>query len=335
MTIREIIEQNERSYLSPFASCSADTAGRDRPVTQDDVRTEYMRDRDRILHSKAFRRLKDKTQVFLSPQGDHYRTRLMHTLEVSQIARTCAKALRLNEDLVEAVALGHDLGHTPFGHAGERALNKLCPSGFRHFEQSLRVVEILENDGRGLNLTREVRDGIRNHQMSTIPGTLEGRVVRLCDKIAYIHHDMDDAQRAGIISESGIPPAVRAVLGETNKEILNTLIMDLISSSRDRNDICQSESVRDAMMALRRHMFAHVYTNPVAKHEEIKVDRIISSLYRYLEEHPDELSAEFRRMLEAGEQKERVVCDYISGMTDQYCIHRFQEIYVPKSWDVL
>lgn len=335
MTIREIIEQNERSYLSPFAACSGDTAGRDRPASQDDVRTEYMRDRDRILHCKAFRRLKDKTQVFLSPQGDHYRTRLMHTLEVSQIARTCAKALRLNEDLVEAVALGHDLGHTPFGHAGERALDKLCPFGFRHYEQSLRVVDILENEGQGLNLTREVRDGIRNHQMKTIPATLEGRVVRLCDKIAYIHHDMDDAQRAGIISEGDIPSSIRAALGDTNKEILNTLIMDLISASRDRDDICQSETVREAMMELRRHMFAHVYTNPVAKHEEIKVDRIISALYSYLTDHPDELSAEFRGMLEAGEPIERVVCDYISGMTDQYCIHRFEEIYVPKSWDVL
>ena len=335
MTIREVIEQNEKSYLSPFASCSCDTAGRDKPASRDDVRTEYMRDRDRILHCKAFRRLKDKTQVFLSPQGDHYRTRLMHTLEVSQIARTAAKALRLNEDLVEAIALGHDLGHTPFGHAGERALNKLCPSGFHHYEQSLRVVEILENDGRGLNLTREVRDGIRNHQMSTMPSTLEGKVVRLCDKIAYIHHDLDDARRAGILPENSIPASIRAVLGDSSKDILNSLVLDLISSSRDKADICQSDAAGEAMMALRRYMFEHVYTNPVAKHEEIKVDRIISALYDYLTEHPAELSREFRDMLEAGEPKDRVVCDYISGMTDQFCIHRFEEIFVPKSWDVI
>ncbi|MGN0361546.1 MAG: deoxyguanosinetriphosphate triphosphohydrolase [Bilifractor sp.] len=334
MNIREVIEKSEEEYLSPYASHSRDTRGRDWPIREDTVRTDYMRDRDRILHCKTFRRLKDKTQVFLSPQGDHYRTRLTHTLEVSQISRTVAKALRLNEDLVEAIALGHDLGHTPFGHAGERTLNRLCPFGFRHYEQSLRVVEKLEKDGKGLNLTWETRDGILNHQMNTTPHTLEGKIVRICDKIAYIHHDMDDAQRAGIISEDDIPITLRMTLGYTTRDRLNTLVMDLIDSSRGKDDIVQSEPIHAAMMTFRKLMFADVYTNPAAKSEEVKVDRMLTEMYRYYNEHLELLKGEYRKMLDQGEPPERVVCDYISGMTDQYAIHKFREIYIPKSWDV-
>ncbi|MCC6093706.1 MAG: deoxyguanosinetriphosphate triphosphohydrolase [Eubacterium sp.] len=334
MNIREVIEKSEEEYLSPYASHSRDSKGRDWPIREDTVRTDYMRDRDRILHCKTFRRLKDKTQVFLSPQGDHYRTRLTHTLEVSQISRTVAKALRLNEDLVEAIALGHDLGHTPFGHAGERTLNRLCPFGFRHYEQSLRVVEKLEKDGNGLNLTWETRDGILNHQMNTTPHTLEGKIVRICDKIAYIHHDMDDAQRAGIISEDDIPITLRMTLGYTTRDRLNTLVMDLIDSSQGKDDIVQSEPIHAAMMTFRKLMFADVYTNPVAKSEEVKVDRMLTEMYRYYNEHLELLKGEYRKMLDQGEPPERVVCDYISGMTDQYAIHKFREIYIPKSWDV-
>ncbi len=334
MTIRESIELEERKHLSPYAAHSADTRGRLRPVEPHAVRTDYMRDRDRILHSKAFRRLKEKTQVFLLPRGDHYRTRMMHTLEVSQIARTVAKALRLNEDLVETIALGHDLGHTPFGHAGERALNKLSPGGFQHNRQSLRVVDCLENNGQGMNLTWETRNGILNHQMSTSPATLEGKVVRLCDKIAYIHHDTDDAQRAGILTEDDIPITLRTTLGYTSKERLNTLVLDLIHNSMDQDDIRMSDRVFQAMMTFRRLMYADVYTNPVAKSEEVKVERIISALYGYLTDHPEALSEEYRVMLQKGEPQERIVCDYISGMTDQFCIRKFEEIFVPRSWDV-
>ncbi len=334
MTIREILEETEERDLSPYASLSRCSRGRDREEEQDDVRTVYMRDRDRILHSKAFRRLKDKTQVFLSPQGDHYRTRLVHTLEVSQLSRTVARALRLNEELVEAIALGHDLGHTPFGHAGERALRELSPFGFRHNEQSVRVVERLEKDGRGLNLTWEVRDGILNHQMDTVPATMEGRIVRLCDKIAYMHHDMDDAERAGIIDESRIPENVHRILGRTHKERLNTLIMDLISASRDQDDIKQSEEIRAAMMDLRQVLFDVVYTDSVAKTEERKVTRMLEQMFRYYREHPEDMTAESRKQMEAGEAPERVICDYISGMTDHYCIHTYHDIFIPKSWDV-
>ena len=334
MTIRETLERMEEQDLREGAALSAQSLGRDRPEVEDDVRTVYMRDRDRILHCKAFRRLKDKTQVFLSPQGDHYRTRLLHTLEVSQLSRTVGKALRLNEDLVEAIALGHDLGHTPFGHAGERALNALSPSGFRHYEQSVRVVERLEHGGSGLNLTREVRDGILNHQMHTTPATLEGRVVRLCDKIAYMHHDIDDAMRAGVFREEEIPVSIRKVLGETNKDRLDMLIMDLIRTSDAKNDICQSEEVEQAMLDLREILFRVIYTDSVAKQEEKKVIRMLEQMVRYYQDHPEEMTGEFQHLLEEGEPLEQVICDYISGMTDQYCIHRYHELFVPKSWDV-
>lgn len=334
MNIRETFEEREFQTLSPHAAHSRNSRGRERYEPECDIRTVYQRDRDRILHSKAFRRLKDKTQVFLSPQGDHYRTRQTHTLEVSQTARTVARALKLNEDLVEAIALGHDLGHTPFGHAGEAALNAIHPGGFRHAEQSVRVVEVLEKEGKGLNLTWEVRDGILNHRTAGSPSTLEGQVVRLCDKISYIHHDMDDSIRAGLLSEDDIPITLRVVLGDTCRERLNTLIHDMVENSLGKDSIRQSPEMAEAMKLLRELMFANVYRSSVAKKEEVKAKRMLTELYEYYTEHPDQLSGEYQRLIERGEKKEQVVCDYISGMTDQYSIHKFQEIYVPKSWAV-
>lgn len=334
MTIREAIEERELNNLSPFASYSRFSKGRDVKEEECDIRTVYQRDRDRIVHSKSFRRLKDKTQVFLSPQGDHYRTRLTHTLEVSQTARTIAKALMLNEDLVEAIALGHDLGHTPFGHAGEAALNSVCPEGFAHYKQSIRVVELLEKNGEGLNLTWEVRDGILNHRTSGSPATLEGQIVRLCDKISYIHHDMDDAERAGIIREEDIPENFRSLLGYSTRERLNTFIHDIVRNSAGKDAIVMSESIGQAMMELRQFMFAHVYRNPVAKKEEDKAKRMLVQLYEYYIEHPHKMSQEYFELISRrGEKPERAVCDYISGMTDQYSIVKFQEIYIPKSWE--
>ena len=294
MNIRESMEAREFELLSPFAAHSRKTRGRDREEEECDVRTVYQRDRDRILHSKSFRRLKDKTQVFLAPQGDHYRNRLTHTLEVSQIARTIAKALRLNEDLVEAIALGHDLGHTPFGHAGERALNCVHPDGFAHFRQSVRVVEVLEKNGEGLNLTWEVRDGILNHRTSGSPSTLEGQVVRFSDKIAYIHHDMDDAQRAEIITEDDIPVTLRMLLGYTTRERLNTFVHDIIENSLDKDVIRMSDEIQQAMLDLRRIMFENVYKNPAAKKEEEKAVKMLKELYEYYTDHPEKMSREYR-----------------------------------------
>ena len=279
MNIRESLEEREQEFLSPYAAHSRESRGRERPEEECDIRTVYQRDRDRILHCKAFRRLKDKTQVFLAPHGDHYRNRLTHTLEVSQTARTVAKALRLNEDLVEAIALGHDLGHTPFGHAGERALDKLNPMGFAHYKQSVRVAQVLEKKGRGLNLTWEVIDGILNHRTSGRPATLEGQVVRLCDKISYIHHDMDDAHRAGLISEDDIPITIRMLLGYTIRERLNTLIHNIVENSQGKDTIQMSEEVYQAMMDLRKIMFQNVYLNPKAKKEEAKAIDMLSKLY--------------------------------------------------------
>ena len=279
MTIREQMEEREKEYLSPCATLSMASRGRKRNEPQCDIRPVFQRDRDRILHSKAFRRMKQKTQVFLLPIGDHYRTRLTHTLEVSQNARTIGKALRLNEDLVEAIALGHDLGHTPFGHAGERALNNVCPCGFKHNEQSVRVVEVLEKHGEGLNLTWEVLDGIRNHKSAGMPATLEGQIVRLSDKIAYVNHDIDDAVRAGIMNEEELPKELRKVLGNSKRERLNTLTHDVIVNSMDKPKICMSEEVREALMELRTYMFTHVYENPLAKGEEDKAIRMVEDLY--------------------------------------------------------
>ena len=332
-TIREKTEELEFEIFSPHAAFSRNTRGRDRAEEPCDIRTEYQRDRDRILHSKSFRRLKQKTQVFLIPEGDHYRTRLTHTLEVSQLSRTIAKALRLNEDLVDAIALGHDLGHTPFGHAGERALNAVCPFGFAHYEQSVRVVELLEKKGEGLNLTWEVRDGIRNHRTSGTPATLEGQIVRYCDKIAYINHDIDDAERAGILNESDIPEESRRIMGDTTRKRLNTLIHDVIRNSEGRSSIAMSERMESAMKYLRTFMFQHVYRNSRAKSEESKAVRMLQELYRFYIENPDRLPEEYRFLMkEKAEAKERVVCDYIAGMTDSYSIHVYKELFVPKAW---
>ncbi len=335
MNIRESMEAREKQLLSPYAALSVNSRGRDVEEEECDVRTVYQRDRDRILHCKAFRRLKDKTQVFLAPQGAHYRNRLTHTLEVSQIARTIAKALRLNEDLVEAIALGHDLGHTPFGHAGERALDQVHPDGFAHYRQSVRVVEVLEKDGRGLNLTWEVRDGIKNHRTSGSPSTLEGQVVRFSDKIAYIHHDMDDAQRAEIITEDDIPITLRILLGYTTRERLNTFVHDIIENSMDSDVIRMSPRIEEALMDLRSIMFRSVYTNPVAKIEESKAMKMLTELYEYCIEIRGEMSREYRELIEYQHQpKAQVVCDYLSGMTDQYSMEKFREIFIPKSWSV-
>ncbi len=332
-SIREMAEEREYEVLSPYAAHAGDSKGRDREEPQCDIRTVYQRDRDRILHSKSFRRLAHKTQVFIAPMGDHYRTRLTHTLEVSQLSRTIAKALRLNDDLCDAIALGHDLGHTPFGHTGERVLNEICPLGFAHFRQSIRVVEVLEKNGEGLNLTWEVRDGILNHRTSGHPSTLEGQIVRFCDKIAYINHDIDDAERAGILSEEDIPKTYREILGGSTRDRLNTLIHDVIYSSLDRADIRMSPEIEEAMMELRKFMFDHVYLNSVAKTEEGKVGRMITMLYQYYEKHVDEMPQEYIDLIKKkGQPEPRVVCDYISGMTDQYSISKFQELFVPQSW---
>lgn len=334
MTIREKIEKMEQETLSPYAMHSVSSKGREREEEPCDIRPVFQRDRDRILHSKAFRRLKNKTQVFLTPKGDHYRTRLSHTLEVSQNARTIAKALRLNEDLVEAIALGHDLGHTPFGHAGEYELNDLCEDGFHHNEQSVRIVEKLEKNGEGLNLTWEVRDGILNHQMNTMPHTLEGKIVRLSDKIAYINHDIDDAIRAQIMVEEDIPRELCDILGYTTKERLNTLIHNIITNSIDKDDIIMSEKVEEAMHKLRRFMFEHVYKNPIAKGEENKARELLRQLYFYYMNHLELIPEKYTRMLKAGEKTDRIVCDYISGMTDQYAITKFEEYFLPQAWQV-
>lgn len=333
MNIREQQEQYEKQFLSPYAAHSVDSKGRDRQEAQCDMRTVYQRDRDRILHSKSFRRLIHKTQVFLSPEGDHYRTRLTHTLEVSQIARTIARSLHLNEDLVEAIALGHDLGHTPFGHTGEEALNSVCKTGFRHHEQSVRIVEFLEKGGRGLNLTKEVRDGILNHKTNAHPSTLEGQVVRLSDKIAYINHDIDDAIRGKILTEEEIPREYTTVLGATVKERLNRIVHDIVEQSTGKPSIIMSPEFAEAMANLRQFMFQWVYTNPAAKSEEKKAKNMIVALYHYYLDNIEMLPSEYIYMMEEYHQtEERVVCDYIAGMTDSYSIAKFKEIFEPKAW---
>lgn len=356
MTIREQLEERELEYLSSFATFSSKSIGRDRIEEPCNLRPAFQRDRDRILHCKSFRRLKQKTQVFLSPKGDHYRTRLTHTLEVAQTGRTIAKALRMNEDLVEAIALGHDLGHTPFGHAGERALNQVCSFGFEHANQGVRVVELLEKDGKGLNLTGEVRDGIRNHQTSGHPATLEGKIIRLSDKVAYLHHDIDDAIRAGILTETDIPKELRHALGETTRQRLNTFIHDIIKESLKTNDIGMSDEINQAMVELRIFMFEHLYCNPEAKSEEKKAMEMIIEMYQYFCDHPEALPDYYKQAIEGtgyrtgaeeaqlGIQnpseknwemsKEHVVCDYIAGMTDTYSVKVFQEIFIPKSWQI-
>lgn len=334
MSIREQIEAMEAENLSPYACLSIHSRGRDRQEPPCDIRPVFQRDRDRILHSKSFRRLKNKTQVFLTPMGDHYRTRMSHTLEVSQNARTIAKALRLNEDLVEAIALGHDLGHTPFGHAGEFILNQVYEGGFRHNEQSVRIVEKLEKDGQGLNLTWEVRDGILNHQTRTLPHTLEGKIVRLSDKIAYVNSDIDDAVRAQILCEEDLPPALRKTLGSSTRARLNHLIHDIIIHSAGQDDIRMSQETQEALRDLRLFLFAHVYKNPVAKSEEVRAKAMLEQMYYFYLDHIEQLPDKLLAMLDKGEEKGRIVCDYIAGMTDQYAIMKFKENFMPQAWQV-
>ena len=332
ITVREMQEKREHEYLSPYAAFSDKSRGRLLDEKPCDIRTCFERDRDRIIHSKAFRRLNGKTQVFLTPQGDHYRTRMTHTLEVSQIARTIAKALKLNEDLTEAIALGHDLGHTPFGHAGERALNSVCPGGFEHHLQSIRVVEILEKkNGKTMNLSWEVKDGILNHQTEGNPGTLEGKIVRLSDKIAYVNHDIDDAVRGHIIEESIIPKKYTDILGNSLSNRLNTMIHDIVANSTGINDIVMSDEIYGTMQDLRKFMFENVYTNPVAKGQEKKAEKMLIDMYEYYLEHMEAIPEEHR---EAPEGKERAVADYIAGMTDRYAVTKYNELMVPTGWQI-
>ena len=334
MTIREQTEALERQTLSPYASLSVNSQGRDHPDELCSIRTCYQQDRDRVLHSKAFRRLKDKTQVFLAPSGAHYRTRLTHTLEVQQISRTVARALRLNEDLTEAIALAHDLGHTPFGHAGERALNQLCPEGFSHYDQGLRVVELLEKEGKGLNLTKEVRDGIFQHRVEGKPMTLEGKVVQLCDKIAYLSHDIDDAMRAGLLSEEMLPREYTAVLGDSVRKRLDTMVRGIIDYSLNQPKVDMSPRVKEAVTGLRSFMFSHLYLQSEAKAEEGKAQDLLKSLYHYYTEHDTELPREYvEAVWIRGESWSRAVCDYIAGMTDEYAINRYKELFLPQPWE--
>ena len=335
MTIREELEYQEHRLLNPLAAFSDQSAGRPKEEVQSDtdVRTCYQRDVDRIVHSKAFRRLMHKTQVFLRPEGDHYRTRMTHTLEVSRIARTIANALALNEDLTEAIALGHDLGHTPFGHAGEVALTCCIGKPFRHNEQSLRVVDVLENEGRGLNLSHEVRDGIACHTGDVLPKTLEGQVVRRSDQIAYVNHDIDDAIRAGILNDTDIPKAIADVLGNSHRERINTLVCDAIVTSREAGTVALSPKVDQALQDLRSFMFERVYRNPVAKGEESKAKEMIARMYEYYISNPQALPEDFQPQL-SFDGMERTVCDYIAGMTDKYAVDKYTEIFIPATWQV-
>ncbi len=335
MLLREEIENRERETLSGFAVLSAESKGRVYPEDHDMVRTCFQRDRDRIIHSKALRRLMHKTQVFLSPEGDHYRTRLTHTLEVSQIARTIARALNLNEDLTEAIAMGHDLGHTPFGHNGEAYLNEIHPGGFSHNKQSLRVVDVIErNDlGRTMNLTMEVRDGILNHSGPVKPFTLEGQAVRLSDRIAYINHDIDDAIRAGVICADDLPKDCISVLGRTHGERIDFLVKDALRNSEDQPEIRQSAEAFEAMDALRNWLFENVYRSPVVKQERelFRIHNLIESLYNYYHERPQELPAENLQLLDT-DGIDEVVKDHIAGMTDRYAIKLYTELFVPTGW---
>lgn len=329
--VRDSFLEHEKQTLSPFACLTSQSRGRDKPYTPCEIRTEFQRDRDRILHCQSFRRLMNKTQVFLAPAGDHYRTRMTHTLEVTQIARIIARALRLNEDLTEAAALGHDIGHTPFGHAGERAMRRCYDESFTHYMQSVRVVERLENNGNGLNLTWEVRDGIANHTGSCMASTLEGIIVKFADRIAYINHDIDDACRAGILSESDVPSELREVLGETHSRRINTMVSSIIRESADKPVIAMEPNIQEATDRLRTFLFERVYTNPVAKSEESKAEELLIRLFEYYVSAPDKMPKLYRENCER-DGVERCACDFISGMTDRYAIEMYDELYVPKVW---
>ena len=328
MNIRQITERNEHLILSSDATFSDKTKGRKVKADLCDIRTEFQRDRDKIIHSKSFRRLKHKTQVFIIPEGDHYRTRLTHTLEVSQIARTIARSLRLNEDLTEAIALAHDLGHTPFGHAGERVLDKICPYGFEHNVHSLRVVDVLEND-TGLNLTYEVKDGILNHRTRGNPETKEGKAVQIADKIAYINHDVDDAFRGGIIKESDIPVFCREVLGETHTKRIDTMIRNVVE-----NNLVMTDKVNEASQMLRKFMFEHVYRDSKAKTEEYKAELIIRKLYEEFVKNPQLMPEREVEVFEKTNDIHRVVCDYIAGMSDSFAVETFSTMFIPTPWHV-
>lgn len=329
MNIRECLEKREEEYLSPHACLAKKSRGRAVKIEKCDLRTEFQRDRDRIIHCKSFRRLKHKTQVFLTPEGDHYRTRLTHTLEVSQIARTIARSLCLNEDLTEAIALGHDLGHTPFGHSGERGLDKICPYGFKHNEQSLRVVDVLENDGKGMNLTFEVRDGILTHTGSVMPKTAEGQIIRLADKIAYINHDIDDSIRAGIIETEDIPSEFSEYYGKTSSDRISSMIHSVVQNSADSDVIRMDDEGFSMLMKLREFMFERVYLNPLVRAEENRAHNIISELYYYFLRNPEQLPEDYIK-----DDLHRDVCDYIAGMTDTYCVYKYKELFVPRSFTV-
>ena len=335
MTVRELLEQQEHERLDKKAAFADESQGRLRheELDAEEVRTCYQRDVDKIVHCKTFRRLMHKTQVFLQPEGDHYRTRMTHTIEVSRIARTIVRALALNEDLTEAIALGHDLGHTPFGHAGESALSDCLGEPFRHNEQSLRVVDILEKNGRGLNLSYEVRMGIVGHTGTQIPETLEGQVVRRSDQIAYVNHDIDDAIRAGILTNEDIPDAITDVLGHTHSVRINSLVTDMICTSREAGTVMLSPAVDQALRDLRSFMFERVYRNPVAKGEESKAKDMLQRLFEYYIRNPEMLPEDFQPQL-SFDGMERTVCDYIAGMTDNYAVDKFEEIFIPTGWNV-
>lgn len=333
MTLREQMQEREEATLSALACLSSRSRGRARPEEECAIRTPFQRDIDRIVYSKAFRRLKHKTQVFLQPEGDHYRTRMTHTLEVARIARTMARALRLNEDLTEAIALGHDLGHTPFGHAGERLLDEVMPGGFAHYRQSVRVVERLEKGGVGLNLTWEVQNGIACHTKGTPATTLEGQLVRLADHIAYINHDIEDALRGSVIFPTDLPLDCSQVLGFDHKTRINTLVTDAIQASQGQERIVQSPQVGDAMLRLKAFMFENVYTNPMAKGEEGRAEGMIQQLFRFYRDNPDRLPEDFQDIL-LREGPERAACDYIAGMTDPFAIAEYTRLFIPAGWAV-
>lgn len=335
MLMREDLEKREKEILSPLAAKSGESRGRKFSEEKCEIRTEFQRDRDRIIHSKAFRRLMHKTQVFLAPEGDHFRTRLTHTIEVSQIARTIARALNLNEDLTEAIALGHDLGHTPFGHNGEDVLNSIHPGGFEHNVQSLRVADVLENTSsrRGMNLTAEVRDGILNHTGPVKPFTLEGQIVKISDRVAYINHDIDDALRSGVISMEDIPKSALETFGYSHRERINNMVVDLITESRNRNEIVQSPLFKEQLNVLRKFMFSHVYKSGRVKREEdlAKVEVVIRSLYEYFLKNAEKLPEDLRQIAKEDGINEAVK-DYVAGMTDRFALNIYTDLFVPKSW---
>lgn len=329
--IADVFLEREEQTLSPYAFLTKNTRGRDHPYVPCENRTEFQRDRDRILHSKSFRRLMHKTQVFLFPADEHYRTRMTHTLEVTQVARIIARALQLNEDLTEAAALGHDLGHTPFGHAGEVAMQQCYSPDFTHYKQSVRVVEKLEKDGEGLNLTWEVRDGILNHTGSCMASTLEGVIVKFADRIAYINHDIDDACRAGILSLDDIPKDLLDTLGRGHSERINRMVTSVITASAGKPEIAFTPEIGEATMQLRKFLFDHVYTNPLAKSEDKKAQELLVRLFEYYVKHPEEMPDLYYRNTKT-EPVERCVCDFVGGMTDRYAIDRYTELFIPQVW---